>query len=138
MQELKVCLYEAPGGARVGSVVDDRVYDLNLCCAGQLASEKGSSDSYRLANNIVPRDLGDFIRGGDAVLAAARSARSWALQTDADEGPAGETLHHSAGEVKLKDWTACTHDPAVLATPPECFRESYLVPIQGTWEQVIP
>lgn len=43
-----------------------------------------------------------------------------------------------AGEVKLKDWTACTHDPAVLATPPECFRESYLVPIQGTWEQVIP
>lgn len=102
MQELKLCVYDASTGDRVGSVVDDRVYDLNLCCLQQLATEKQALDAYRLANNIVPPQLGDFLSGGDRVLSAAREALAWVLKEGSQEAPGGESLSQSAQTVKLK------------------------------------
>lgn len=102
MQELKLCVYDAGAGGRVGSVVDDRVYDLNLCCLQQLASEKGSLEAYRLANNMVPPELGHFLSAGSQVLSAAREALAFVLEQDSQEAPAGESLFHSTKTVKLK------------------------------------
>ena len=102
MQELKVCVYDGGTGPRVGSVADDMVYDLNLCCALRISAETKSQDVYRLANTMVPPDLGDFIRGGGSVLAAARQALEWARKDGTGLGPAGEPLHHGARDVRLK------------------------------------
>ena len=89
MQELRVCVYNVGGGDRVGSVIGNTVYDLNLCCAQQMAEDRRSLDSYRLANSVVPPTLGDFIEGGSNTLEAARQALAWALKAGGDEGPAG-------------------------------------------------
>lgn len=102
MQALKVCVYDAGTGDRVGSAVEDRVYDLNLCCLQQLASEKQSLDAYRLANTVVPARLGDFLDGGSRVLAAAREALAFVLEEDSQEAPGGERLFHDTKDVKLK------------------------------------
>ena len=118
MQNLRVCVYEAGAGDRLGSVVEDRVYDLNLCCAQQLSAEKGALDSYRLANNLVPRDLGAFLAGGHT-LSAARDALSWALSAGAQEGPSGEPLYHGARDVKLKA-------PIIPSTKVICLGDVYI------------
>jgi hypothetical protein len=89
VQELKLCVYDAGAQGRVGSVVDDRVYDLNLCCLQQLASEKGSLNAYRLANNIVPPQLEDFLGGGNPALAAAREALTFVLEEGSQEPQPG-------------------------------------------------
>jgi 2-keto-4-pentenoate hydratase/2-oxohepta-3-ene-1,7-dioic acid hydratase in catechol pathway len=102
MQELRVCVYNAGAGDRVGSIVDDSVYDLNLCCLQQLASEKQSLDAYRLANNIVPPQLGGFLGRGSQALSAAREALAFVLKTGSQEAPAGERLFLSTKAVKLK------------------------------------
>jgi 2-keto-4-pentenoate hydratase/2-oxohepta-3-ene-1,7-dioic acid hydratase in catechol pathway len=118
VQELKLCVYDAGAGDRVGSIVDDMVYDLNLCCLQQLASEKGSLDAYRLANNIVPSQLGDFLSGGSPVLAAAREALTFVLEEGSQETPAGERLFHGAETVKLKA-------PILPSTKVVCMALSY-------------
>ena len=102
MQEIRACIYNAGNGDRLGSVLDDAVYDLNLCCAAQLTGEMGIKDAYRLANNLVPPELGEFIAGGDESLAAARSGLTWVIREGATEGAANETLRHSANDVKLR------------------------------------
>jgi len=102
MQELKVCVYDTGVGDRVGSVVGDRVYDLNLCCLQQLASEKQSLDAYRLANTIVPPQLGTFLKGGSRVLSAAREALTFVLSEGSREAPGGEHLFYDAKDVKLR------------------------------------
>jgi len=102
MQELKVCVYDAGAGERVGGVAGDKVYDLNLCCLQQLASEKQSLDAYRLANTIVPSQLGAFLSGGSQVLPAAREALAFVLSEGSREAPGGERLFHDTKDVKLK------------------------------------
>ncbi|MBI4540882.1 MAG: fumarylacetoacetate hydrolase family protein [Gemmatimonadetes bacterium] len=102
MQELRVCVYDAGAGARVGGVADDRVYDLNLCCAQQVAAEERTLEAYRLANRRVPADLGTFLRGGADVMAVARRALTWVRERESREGPAGEALFHSLHRVKLR------------------------------------
>ena len=98
MQDLRVCVYDAGDGDRVGSVEGDRVYDLNLCCAQQLMSEKGAADPYRL----VPPGLAGIVGGGDEVLAVVRHALEWVLGADSGEGPSGEPLFRSSKDVRLK------------------------------------
>jgi 2-keto-4-pentenoate hydratase/2-oxohepta-3-ene-1,7-dioic acid hydratase in catechol pathway len=102
MQALKVCVYDAGGGDRIGSVIGDKVYDLNLCCLQQLASEKQSLDAYRLANNIVPPQLGDFLSWGDSALSAAREAVAFVVKEGSQQGPGRESLFHSVEKVNLK------------------------------------
>jgi 2-keto-4-pentenoate hydratase/2-oxohepta-3-ene-1,7-dioic acid hydratase in catechol pathway len=118
MQELKVCVYDAGAGDRVGSVVGESVYDLNLCCLQQLASEKQSLDAYRLANNIVPPQLGDFLGGESRVLAAAREALAFVLDEGSQVAPGGERLYHDAKDVKLKA-------PILPSTKVMCMALSY-------------
>ena len=118
MQELRVCVYDAGTGDRVGSVVGDRVYDLNLCCVEQLAAEKQSLGAYRMANNMVPSQLGAFISGGSSVLSAARDALEFVLKEGGQEGPAGENLFHSAKNVRLRA-------PIIPASKVICLALSY-------------
>ena len=79
MQELSVCVFGRGPEDRIGSFAQERIYDLNLCCARKLSEAQGTSESYRLANTMVPPSLAEYIRGGDAVLSAARSALGWVL-----------------------------------------------------------
>ena len=102
LQELKVCIYDSGLGNRVGSIVGDKVYDLHLCCVQQLTSDKKSVDCYRLANNLVPHDLGGVLNGGSNVVQAARLALEWVLQKDHSEGPSGEPLFYASQEVRLR------------------------------------
>lgn len=118
MQELKLCVYDAGAGGRVGSIVDDRVYDLNLCCLQQVASEKQSLDAYRLANNIVPPQLRDFLGGGSRVLAATREALTFVLKEGSQEAPAGESLFYGTKAVTLKA-------PILPSTKVVCMALSY-------------
>ena len=89
MQELKVCRYDAGAGARLGSVVADRVYDLERC--GALAGHEGQSTA-----------LADFLAGGSAALAAARQALAGVLQAGSTEGPSGEPLAYPLESVSLR------------------------------------
>ena len=88
MQELKVCLYDAGTGVRLGSVVADRVYDLERC--GATGHEAQSTA------------LADFLAGGSAALAAARQALAGVLQAGSTEGPSGETLAYPLESVSLR------------------------------------
>ncbi len=88
VQELKVCIYDAGAGARLGGIVADRVYDLEQCSA--------------LVGTTVPATLADFLAGGRAVLAAARRAMAAALDGDSTEGPTGAPLAYPLAEVRLR------------------------------------
>ena len=102
MKELRVCVYDAGAGARVGSAIESSVYDLNLCCAQQMANEKHSLESYRLANAMVPSQLEAFLTGGRATLSAARTALEFVLKEGSGQGPADEKLLHDARDVQLR------------------------------------
>lgn len=101
MQQLQVCIYKGDAGSRVGSVVDDRVYDLNLCCVEQLSNENSIKDAYGLAATIAPSNLEEFINGGNAVLTAARRGLKWVLEHNSSTSPAGQPLHYHTKDVRL-------------------------------------
>lgn len=96
MRLLRVCLYDAGAGNRVGTIDGDRVYDLHRCCVGQMARGRSSGEARQLAETLVPDDLGQFISGGDAALSAAREAVDWA-EAQGDEG-----LFLATSAVRLK------------------------------------
>ncbi len=101
MQQLQVCLYDGGQGPRVGSVVGDRVFDLNLCCVARL-ERQSVHDPRVTAATLVPTTLREFIEGGDAVIESTRQALRWAIEDGGDEGPAGQSLLHNLEDVKLK------------------------------------
>ena len=88
MQELKVCLYDAGTGVRLGSVVADRVYDLERCGA---TGHQGQSAA-----------LAGFLAGGSAALAAARQALAGVLQAGSTEGASGSPLAYRLEDVSLR------------------------------------
>ena len=102
MQELKVCLYDAGAGARLGSAHADRVYDLNRCSTQYFTVEHQAGEVPGPDSATVPANLADFLGGGSAVLAAARQALAWVLQAGGTEGPAGEALSYPVKDVKLR------------------------------------
>lgn len=101
MQDLRVCLYDDGIGERVGSVVEDRVYDLNRCCAAQLCRARGVSQTDGLARNMAPPDLAAFLSGGPAVIEASRRGLEWALK-DGGEGPSDRPLYRELADVSLR------------------------------------
>jgi len=101
VQELKVCVFDAGGSPRVGSLVGEDVYDLNLCCVQHLAVQKNISDAWRLANSLVPGQLGAFLSGGGSVLSAARDALEFVLKEGSRETLTGDNLAYSAKTVRL-------------------------------------
>jgi len=44
----------------------------------------------------------------------------------------------ATGAVEVKSNASCSTDPNIVLNPPQCFCESYLVPIRGTWQEVNP
>ncbi len=101
MQELRVCVYDAGEGPRVGSVEGRRVYDLNLCCAARLEVQ-GVDDPFGLAEVMAPPGLSGFLAGGEEVLAEARRSMEWALGQAEDAAAAGRALWLNLGDVRLK------------------------------------
>lgn len=89
MQELRVCLYDAGAGVRLGSVFGDRVYDLERC--GALAGEGGRGG-----------ELMDFLAGGSGAVAAARQALVGALRAGGPDGSGGEPLAYRLEDVRLR------------------------------------
>ena len=79
-----------------------RLYDLNLCTVTQLAKQHGIRDAYRLANNLVPPNLQDFLSSGDSALTAARRGLQWVIAEGVEEGPTGEPIHFDQDKVVLK------------------------------------
>ena len=65
MQELKICIYDA--GARLGSILADRVYDLNRCNTRYFTIEQSDNAIPGSDSATAPSNLKDFINGGSAV-----------------------------------------------------------------------
>ena len=101
MQELRVCVYEADDGPRVGSVDEDRVYDLNLCCAARLDGQ-GVADPFGVAGVMAPPGLDAFLAGGDQALVEARRSLEWAIGQPDGASVAGRPLSRSLEGSKLK------------------------------------
>ena len=101
MQKLRVCVYEADDGPRVGSVDEDRVYDLNLCCAARLDGQ-GVADPFGVAGVMAPPGLDAFLAGGDQALAEARRSLEWAIGQPDGASVAGRPLSRSPEGSKLK------------------------------------
>ncbi len=102
MQEIYLCKFESGTGDRIGSMNGKRLYDLNLCTVTQLTKQHGIRDAYRLANNLVPPNLQDFLSSGDSALSAARCGLQWVIAEGVEEGPTGEPIHFDQDKVVLK------------------------------------
>src|SRR5271169_5259246 len=88
---------------RIGAVADDgRIVDLNSAGALYLRDVENEAAFYRLADALVPANMLALFQGGDTSLEAAHKAFDHALRNDGAEGPSGETIFYSAGEIKLK------------------------------------
>lgn len=126
MQELKICVYNSGGEDRIGSLVDDEVYDLNLCYVQQLATEK-SLEAYRLANSLVPTKLEAFLTADSGILDRARNALKWVIENNVKMGPAGESISFSVNNISLKA-------PIIPSTKVVCIGGSYMthIDIAGT------
>jgi len=48
----------------------------------------------------------------------------------------GTVIARSA--IVVKGEAVCTYDPAILDNPPKCFCNNALIPVHGTWRQLIP
>ena len=44
----------------------------------------------------------------------------------------------AAGDLILKDYASCNRNPDILLNPPQCFQETWLMPVSGTWQRIIP
>ncbi len=99
---MKLATYRnlSPGasGDRLGAVLDDgRMLDLRLAYAGYLSEKEGEGRPYAMANARIPRDMRDFLCGGETALAAARAALDHAEAIVASGGePAGPDGEHAA------------------------------------------
>ena len=91
VEELKVCLYDAGDGTRLGSIVGDRVYDLNRCGA----TNYGNKISARAS-------LAKFLAGGSAVLDTVRQVLAGVLPEGATVDLAAERLAHPIHDVRLR------------------------------------
>ncbi len=87
--------------APVGGV--ETVVDLQLACLAHLTASRGSTEASRIAETNVPSVMERFIAGGAESLAAAASALDFAREMTPDQtaGPAGRTIAHSPGAVRL-------------------------------------
>lgn len=90
VQELKVCLYDAGNGARLGGIVGDRVYDLNRCGATNYGNEISARAS-----------LAKFLAGGSDVLDAVRQVLAGVLQEGATVDLAAQRLGQPIQDVQL-------------------------------------
>ena len=92
---MKLATYRnlSPGatGDRLGAVLaDGRTLDLRLAYANYLVEKEGEGRPYAMANARIPRDMRDFLCGGEPALAAAGAALSHAEAIIASGGdPAG-------------------------------------------------
>lgn len=87
---------------RTGVLSDETVVDISLAFAKYLRERDGEADPVRLAEALVPAELGRFIEGGPRVLENAEKALGHLFGgADNQLGPRGERLVHPVGEVAL-------------------------------------
>jgi len=108
---MKLATYRnlSPGAAgdRLGAVLaDGRMLDLRLAYAGLLAEKEGEGRPYAMANARIPRDMRDFLCGGEPALAAARAALDHAeaaIEAGGEPaGPDGELAALKSMHVRLR------------------------------------
>jgi 2-keto-4-pentenoate hydratase/2-oxohepta-3-ene-1,7-dioic acid hydratase in catechol pathway len=84
---------------RVGAMHEQGFVDLNMAYARWLVDQQ-EAQPYRLANAQVPATMLEFLEGGPSTMAAARRAFDYAVTLGpSSQGPSGETIYYSAGEV---------------------------------------
>jgi len=74
MLEVRLCTFEAEERRRVGTVMEERVYDANRVVATYLAETQAIDRAYETADRLVPPSMRAFIRGGARGLEALREA----------------------------------------------------------------
>ena len=101
MRELKICLYSQDSHIRLGSVVNDQVYDLALTYAAYLHAENDGDDSYALAKTIVPDNLEHFLSSGTHCIEQVRKSLDYVVSEQVSVGLIGESISFSIGDVQL-------------------------------------
>ena len=101
MRELKICLYVQDSKIRLGSVINDRVYDLALTYAAYLYAENDGDDSYALAKTIVPDSLKNFLSSGTHCVEQVRKSLDYVVSEQVSVGRVGESISYSIDDVKL-------------------------------------
>jgi len=102
MLEVKLCTFEAEERRRVGTVMEDRVYDANRVVATYLAETQAIDRAYETADRVVPPSMRAFIRGGARGLEALREAMEYLRAANTLRGFGGEQLAWPLSEVRLR------------------------------------
>lgn len=76
----------------MGVVVEEQIYDLNLCHTRRLTDEKKTTNCYGIASKEVPSEIVAFIEGGQHTLNLARESIQYVKKKGIEEGPGGEPL----------------------------------------------
>ena len=86
---------------RMGAIHDRAIVDLNMAYARWLGDQR-EAQPYRLANAQVPATMLEFLEGGSSSMAAARRAFDYVVTLGpSSQGPSGETIYYSPGEVRI-------------------------------------
>ncbi len=108
---MKLATYRnlAPGatGDRLGAVLSNgNMADLRLSYAGYLAARTGEGSPYRMANARIPRDMREFLMGGEPAMEAARAALDYAEEAlrggGEPTGPEGELCALKEKHLRLR------------------------------------
>lgn len=102
---MKLLSFYCSLGTRLGAKLDDRIVDLNLALAGELA-RRGEVSPYARADALLPSDMLLFLRSGER---AAEQAREVLERTAAGikaggnvEGPEREQVVYREADVRLE------------------------------------
>lgn len=95
-----ICFGHPP---RIGALIDrDRVIDLNLAYAGELARRHAQPRPYAMADAVLPANLLDFLTAGrPAIDAAAQLLETCGAQPAELLGPAGERTVHAMKDLAI-------------------------------------
>ncbi len=80
---MRLVTFSLCGRDRIGAVVDSQVIDLNATCSASLEAA-GEVEPATTADRVLQADMLGFLRGGDAAMAAARSALRFATDRRMD------------------------------------------------------
>ena len=101
MRDLKICLFTRDSVARLGSVIDNQVYDLTLTYAAYLHAENKGNNLYTLAKTIVPDTLEYFLLAGTHSIEQVRKSLDYVVSEKITTGLQGELICHPLDEVRL-------------------------------------
>ena len=101
MRELKICVYSQNSQIRLGSVIDDQIYDLTSTYAAYLRAENNGNNLYALAKTVVPDNLKHFLLAGTHSIEQVRKSLDYVVSEQVTTGLGGELISYSIDDVQL-------------------------------------